>query len=69
MSQPPGILTVQIWRTERGEVQARVGSKLDLMDRSPLDPVPCTSLEEITVHVAEWYQRYTAWERPAGLGS
>jgi hypothetical protein len=69
MSQAPGILTVQIWRTSHGELQARVGSKLDVTERSPLAPVYCTSLEEITLQVAEWFQRYAGWEPPAGKGS
>jgi hypothetical protein len=69
MSQPVGILTVQIWRSEQGELQARVSSKLDAMDSSPLDPIPCTSLDEITAEVAAWFHGYAALVPPTGHGS
>jgi hypothetical protein len=64
MSQPVGVLALRIWRGERGEIRARVSTKLDVVDATPAEFSHHASVEEIDAAVAEWVRRYAALTRP-----
>ena len=64
MSQPVGVLAVRIWRTEQGEIRARMSAKLDVADASPAEVTYYVVAEEIDAAVRAWVNRYAESTRP-----
>lgn len=58
MSQPVGVLALRIWRSERGEIRARISAKLDVADATPAEVSYFETPEEIDAAVEAWVRRY-----------
>lgn len=60
MSQPVGVLALRIWRSEKGEIRARVSARLDVADATTAHVSYCTSPQEIDAVVSVWVRRCVA---------
>jgi hypothetical protein len=68
MNQPVGVLALRIWRTEDGDIRARVTAMLDVANPAPANISYYASTDELEAAVASWVERFSARRRSRWAG-
>lgn len=58
MNQSSGVLALRLWRTDQGELQARLMTKLDVADSAPAETSYLGSVAQVDVAVSKWIRTY-----------